>query len=159
MITAVDTNILLDVLIPGQRFGEASKKLLDHHLSNGQLILCEVVYAELAAHFPSEKGLRQFMADTGIALVHANEKSLYAAGEGWAAYSKKGNRNKFTCRECGRSFAVTCPQCKTPLARRLHVLADFIVGAHALLQADCILSRDLGIYGTYFSKLKVVGSP
>ncbi len=45
MITAVDTNIILDVLIPGEPFGESSKKLLDHHLSKGKLIICEIVFA------------------------------------------------------------------------------------------------------------------
>jgi hypothetical protein len=44
------------------------------------------------------------------------------------------------------------------LGRRLHVLADFLIGAHALVQADCILSRDLGVYKTYFSDLTMVGS-
>jgi predicted nucleic acid-binding protein len=33
MITAVDTNIILDVLIPDEPFGETSKRLLDRHLS------------------------------------------------------------------------------------------------------------------------------
>ena len=37
-------------------------------------------------------------------------------------------------------------------------LVDFIIGAHALEHADCILSRDLGMYKTYFSDLKVVDS-
>jgi hypothetical protein len=53
MITAVDTNIILDILIPDEPFGESSKQLLDRHLSEGKLILCEVVFAELAAYFPS----------------------------------------------------------------------------------------------------------
>jgi len=158
MITAVDTNVVLDVLIPGQPCGESSKRLLDHHLANGKLIICEVVYAELASSFTSEKELKQFLADTGIGLVYSNEKSLYAAGKGWAEYAKKGGRNRFTCDKCGHAFAVTCPQCKTALTKRLHVLADFIVGAHALVQADCMLSRDLGVYKTYFSDLNVVSS-
>jgi hypothetical protein len=39
-----------------------------------------------------------------------------------------------------------------------HVLADFLIGAHALVRADCILSRDLGVYKTYFRDLKLIGS-
>ena len=158
MITAVDTNIVLDVLIPGQPFGESSKRLLDHHLSVGKLIFCEVVYAELAAYFPSDKELKQFLTDTSIGLVYSNEKSLSTAGKRWAEYTKKGKGNRFTCGNCGHAFTITCPQCKTALTRRLHVLADFIVGAHALVQADCILSRDMGVYKTYFSDLTVVSS-
>lgn len=157
MITAVDTNIILDVLIPGEPFAESSKGLLDRYLSKGNLVLCEVVFAELASCFPSEEELRLFLADTGMGLVASSEKSLYVAGMRWAEYARKGDKNRFTCGRCGHSFGATCPQCGAALTKRLHVLSDFLVGAHALTQADCILSRDLGIYKTYFGDLKLVG--
>lgn len=44
------------------------------------------------------------------------------------------------------------------MTRRLHVLADFQIGAHALVHSDSLLSRDLGIYKTYFKDLRVVCS-
>jgi hypothetical protein len=158
MITAVDTNIILDVLIPGEPFGESSKELLDRHSSKGKLILCEVVFAELAARFPSEEELTSFLADTRMNLAYSNERSLYVAGSRWTEYARKGAKNRLTCGKCGYTFEATCPQCKGFLARRLHVLADFLIGAHALVQADCILSRDLGVYRTYFSDLTVIDS-
>lgn len=158
MITAVDTNIILDVLIPDEPFGESSKKLLDHYLPKGKLIICEVVFAELAARFLSEKDLKLFLADTGMGLVYSNEKALYTAGMRWAEYARKGARKRFTCDKCGHGFEATCPQCAASLTKRFHVLADFVIGAHALERADCLLSRDLGIYKTYFSDLRVVGS-
>lgn len=155
MITAIDTNIILDVLIPGEPFSESSKALLDRHISKGQLIICEVVYAELAAWFSSEKELKTFLSETGIRLVYSNEKSLYIAGTRWAVYARKGNKNLFSCIQCGNSFEANCPQCAAALTKRFHVLADFLIGAHALTHADCILSRDLGVYKTYFKNLKV----
>jgi predicted nucleic acid-binding protein len=158
MITAVDTNIILDVLIPGEPFSDSSKKLLDSHLSKGKLILCEVVVAELAARFPSEEDLTTFLADTRMNLVYSDEKSLYLAGARWAEYARKNSKSRFSCGQCGHAFEPACPKCKAALTRRLHVLADFLIGAHALVQADCILSRDLGVYKTYFKDLKVVDS-
>ncbi len=158
MITAVDTNIILDVLIPGEPFGESSKELLDRHSSKGKLILCEVVFAELAARFPSEEELASFLADTRMSLVYSNEKSLYMAGSRWAEYAKKSANNRFSCGKCGHAFEATCPRCKAVLTKRLHVLADFLIGAHALVQADCILSRDLGVYRAYFRDLKIIDS-
>lgn len=158
MITAVDTNILLDILIPGQPFRESSKGLLEHHLAKGNLIICEIVFAELASCFPSQKELKLFLSDTGMGLVPSNEKSLYVAGERWAEYARKGRKSRFACGKCGHAFEVTCPKCATSATKRLHVLGDFLVGAHALVQADCILSRDLGVYTTYFSDLDLVGA-
>jgi predicted nucleic acid-binding protein len=158
MITAVDTNIILDVLIPDEPFGESSKRLLDRHLSDGKLILCEVVFAELAARFPSEEELKMFLTETGMHLVYSTEKSLYIAGARWAKVARKGNKDRVSCAQCGNRFAVTCPKCKAALRKRLHVLGDFMIGAHALVNANCLLSRDLGVYKTYFSDLKVVSS-
>jgi len=158
MITAVDTNIILDVLIPEEPFGESSKALLDCHLSKGKLILSEVVFAELAARIPSEEELRSFLADARISLVYSDENSLYLAGSRWAEYARKSAKNRFSCGKCGHAFEPSCPQCKAALTKRLHVLADFLIGAHALVQADCILSRDLGVYKTYFSDLTVIDS-
>ena len=55
MITAVDTNIFLDILIPDENHYFNSKKLLDEHVERGQLIISEIVYAKLASLFSSEK--------------------------------------------------------------------------------------------------------
>ncbi|MGD0488087.1 MAG: nucleotide-binding protein [Syntrophorhabdales bacterium] len=158
MITAVDTNIILDILIPDEPFANSSKTLLERHLSRGQLILCEVVLAELAGLFPSEKELRAFLSETGMRLVRSNEKSLYIAGTRWATYAARVGKNGLSCAGCGKAFKVACPHCGQAFTRRLHVLADFLIGAHALTHADCIISRDLGVYKTYFGDLKVVSS-
>jgi predicted nucleic acid-binding protein len=156
MVTAVDTNIILDVLIPGEPFGEPSKELLDRHLSQGKLIVCEVVVAELAAWFASGSELTSFLADTRISLVHSREESLHVAGSRWARYAKTNAKGRFACGQCGHVFVPACPECGAALTKRRHVLADFLIGAHAVVQADCILSRDLGVYRTYFRDLKVV---
>jgi predicted nucleic acid-binding protein len=158
MITSVDTNIILDLLIPGEPFSESSKMLLDSHLSKGILIICEVVFAELAAVFPSREELRSFLSDTGMKIVYSDDKSLFLAGSRWAEYARKSAKNKFLCGRCGHAFEAHCPQCKATHTKRLHVLADFLIGAHALVHADCILSRDPGVYRIYFNDLKVVDS-
>ena len=158
MITAVDTNILLDILIPGEPHSDSSKRLLDKQLTSGKLILCEVVFAELAARFPSEQELKLFLAETGMRLVQSNEKSLHLAGMRWAEFARKSKKDRFACGNCGTVFEMTCPKCKSVLTKRQLVLGDFLIGAHALVHADCLLSRDLGVYKNYFRDLKIVSS-
>lgn len=158
MITAIDTNILLDILIPGQTFAASSKNLLDHFASRGRLIICDVVFAELSAGFPSAEELDEFLLDTGIDRVPSNPEALFLAGYRWSAYTGNKPENRMICHQCGQAVPADCPHCGAPLTKRLHVLADFIIGAHALIHADGILSRDLGIYTTYFSDLRVIRS-
>lgn len=120
MITAVDTNILFDILLSDESHALTSKRLLDEHASKGQLIICEIVYAELTSQFGSEKETKAFLSDTGIRLVNSSEKSLAKAGERWRSYSK--NRKP-----------LVCSQCNHPVQLRQRVLSDFIIGAHALV--------------------------
>jgi hypothetical protein len=55
MITAVDTNILLDILLPDESFYEASVLALEGAASSGSLVICDLVYAELCIHFLAQR--------------------------------------------------------------------------------------------------------
>ena len=48
MITAVDTSVLLDVFQADKQHGPSSKQRLRSAYDRGALIICDVVYAELA---------------------------------------------------------------------------------------------------------------
>ena len=51
MITAVDSNILLDVFVPSDEFGPMSRVWLSNAYDMGAIIVCDIVYAELVPSF------------------------------------------------------------------------------------------------------------
>ncbi len=155
MRTAVDTNILLDILIPDDKHLEKSKRLLDEYVLKGQLIICEIVYAELASQFSYERELKDFLSETGIRLIHSTEETLCKAGERWKNYTKS-KKQVFQCPQCGADTTITCHKCRSVITVRQHILSDFIIGAHAIHHAELLLSRDRGFYKTYFKDLNVI---
>ena len=158
MITAIDTNILLDILIPDKDHVNASKELLEIYNEKGSLIISEIVFTELASQFLSEKEIKAFLSDTSIRLVHSNEKSLSLAGAKWKDYSK-GRQDNLQCPSCGKKMSVHCPGCNKNISFKQHIISDFIIGAHAIVHADLLLTRDRGFYKTYFRDLKIVQKP
>lgn len=155
MITAVDTNILLDILIKDKIYFTESKELLDKYQGKGQLIICEMVYAELASQFIIEKELLSFFSDTGIRLVYSNEKTLWLIGKRWENYIQN-RKQTLQCSQCGKETSIYCSRCKSPIKFRQRIISDFIIGAHAFINADFFLTRDRGFYKTYFKDLNIV---
>ncbi len=151
MITAVDTNILLDVLIPDAPHGDESEGALAEALRAGAVVISDPAYAELAVHFPKQEKLDRFLADTGLRLELSNADALDRAGTAWSEYLRR--RPAPACPQCGARPKLHCDQCGASIQPRHHVVADFMIGAHAVVQADQLLTRDRGYYATYFPEL------
>ncbi|MBI4339336.1 MAG: type II toxin-antitoxin system VapC family toxin [Chloroflexi bacterium] len=154
MITAVDTNVLLDILVPGAPQGQQSELALAEALRTGATIISEAVFSELSAHFGALEDLNQLLTETGIRLQPSGPGTLFLAGKTWREYLVRRPAG-LACPTCGTTLDIRCPGCGASLHPRGHVIADFLIGAHAIVHADRLLSRDRGYFATYFPQLRL----
>jgi len=152
MISAIDTNILLDILIPGAPHSDESLSLLNWAAERGLLVINEMIYAELSSQFNEQQELDRFLQETGIRLVPTSREALALAGSIWRNQAKRRN---VLCSSCGNEAELTCPACGSRIAIRQHILSDYIIGAFAMKQASLLLSRDRGFYRCVFTDLAV----
>ena len=130
MITAVDTNVLLDVFLSDPRFGQASGNHLREALRLGVIVACEAVWAETAAVFPEQAAFEKAMRTLGIQFSPLTQQAAAEAGIAWKRYRDSGGK-------------------------RLRLVAGFLIGAHAVVQCARLLTRDRGFYRDFFHRLKI----
>ena len=131
MITAVDTSVLLDVFTADPGFGQRSAETLRECMLVGKLIACEIVWAEISASFSDSRVAEEALVRIGVEFTPMDQRSSLQAGLHWKKYRESGGK-------------------------RTRIISDFLIGSHADLQADRLLTRDRGFYRKYFFHLKLI---
>ena len=134
MITSVDTSVLLDVFLSDAQHYSQSRERLSAAYNAGDIIVCGLVYAELVPAFGDRAALGKALQAVNATTSPIDTSISYEAGLRWMRYRRAGGPRK-------------------------RIIADFLIGAHANAKADVFLTRDYGLYATYFPELKKPGSP
>ncbi len=133
---AVDTSVLVDLLGDDSR-ADAAEACLRDALSQGPVVTCEVVVSEVVAGLGGSSQLIDTLEEMGLGYSALELRSAARAGEMQRRYNER-------MRAAGRS----------PVTPR--TVPDFLIGAHALLQCQGLITRDAGFFRDYFKGLKVI---
>lgn len=127
----VDTNILVDVLENDPEWADWSIHQLRNQSQVYQLVINPIIYSELSLTFSSFEALDKVVDDLELTLLELPRAALFLAGKAYILYRRMGGR-------------------------KLNVLPDFFIGAHAAV-LDCpILTRDERRYRTYFPNTAII---
>jgi len=127
----VDTNVLIDVLEDDPQWADWSIHQLRTQAQIHPLVINPIIYAELSLAFSTFEALDAVLDKLGFALREVPRPALFLAGKAFARYRKAGGS-------------------------KTGVLPDFLIGAHAAVEAWPLLTRDAQRYRAYFPSVELV---
>ncbi|MFN3310637.1 MAG: type II toxin-antitoxin system VapC family toxin [Thermomonas sp.] len=126
---AVDAPVLVELLADGTH-ADAVEATLRQALGAGRVVVCDAALAQLSASLRNGAEALAALEEMGIHFSPVEAKSALRAGEMQRRQRQRGE-----------------PE------RALH---EFLVGAHALLQCDALITFDAGFHRDYFKGLKLI---
>ena len=136
---AVDTSVLVDFIGEGPA-AAAAEEALRAALAAGPVVACEVVVSEVVAGLGHSNVVMETLDEVGVGFLPLEMRSALRAGEMQRRYRER------LLQGGGRLDQQA--------ARRS--VPDFLIGAHALLQCQGLITRDAGFFRDYFKGLKVI---
>ena len=130
MKTALDSSVL-HAIFNGEPDGAPWIRVLVQARREGQLVVCDVVYAELSPAFVTQAELQEALRKLGVSFESISPAAAWHAGMSFRAYRDAGGP-------------------------RDHLIPDFLVAAHAKVQADRLAAMDRGYLRRYFSELPLL---
>ncbi|WP_343629810.1 type II toxin-antitoxin system VapC family toxin [Roseateles sp.] len=141
---AVDSSVLIDLLgdAPGADAAEAALRLA---LSSGPVVLCDVVLTEVTAGLGHGSEVMDALEEMGLRFLAIDQRAAIRAGE-----MQRKFKQRLAEKAAGKTAASGTPDAASK------AMPDFLVGAHAMLQCEGLITRDQGFFRDYFKGLKVI---
>jgi hypothetical protein len=135
--TAIDTNVF-SAIWSWESSAERATVQLREAKSMGALIISPFVFAELLAYpRATEAFVHQFLDATGVVIDYKLEERIWV--EAGLRYARYASRRRKATGEGPR-----------------RILADFLIGAHALAQAERLMTLDPTRYRKDFPELRLL---
>ena len=135
---SLDTNLIVSLLNQEVELCDRAMAAINHARETSRLVISGVVYAELmAGPLRDEATLDHFLSDTGIEVDWEMEEAIWC--EAGRAYSGYALRRRTSGSEPPR-----------------RILADFLIGAHALVRGYSLISIDYRHFAAAFPALNVI---
>jgi len=128
---AIDSSVIIDLLSDNAGTADGAEASLRQCLSIGPVVVCDVALTEITTALRNGAEVQGVLEEVGIGYSPIESKSAVRAGEMQRRYRQRGGRRERT-------------------------VPDFLVGAHALLQCDALITRDAAFFRDYFKGLKVI---
>ena len=126
---AVDVPVLVELLTDGPR-ADAAEVALRQALGSGRVVVCDAALAGVCASLRNGAEALAALEEMGVHYNAVESKSALRAGE-----MQRRQRQR---------------------SGEARPIADFLVGAHALLQCDALITYDTGFHRDYFKGLKLI---
>ena len=126
---AVEATVLAELLADGPR-ADAVEACLRQALGSGRVVVCDAALAALCASLRNGAEALGALEEMGVHYNAIESKSALRAGEMQRRHRQRNDAAR--------------------------PMADFLVGAHALLQCDALITFDTAFHRDYFKGLKLI---
>jgi len=129
--TLVDSSVVLDLFTDAPIWGESSRRALAEASAMGELLIDDIVYAEVSVGFSRIEALDEAIGGAGFVFAPIPREALFLAGKAFLAYRRRGGTK-------------SAP------------LPDFIIGAHAAVSGLPLLTRDPERVRAAYPRLRIL---